>query len=64
MMLDHNGVVHRRVVSTFSCEHARPRLPLIEAVRFAESLRILAQSSDLPKNMDQRRDHRQCRTNN
>ena len=35
----HNGVVHRRVASTCSCEHARARLPLIEAVRFAEILR-------------------------
>ena len=36
-----------------SCEHARIRLPLIEAERFAESLRKLAQASDLQKNMDQ-----------
>ena len=45
---EHNGMVHRRVASTCSCEHARARLPLIEAVPFAESLRKLAQSSDLP----------------
>ena len=50
---EHNGVVQCRVTSTWSCEHARARLPLIEAVRFAESLRKLAQSSDLQKNMDQ-----------
>ena len=49
----HNGVLHRRVASTCSFEHAKARLPLIEAVRFAESLRKLAQSSDLKKNMDQ-----------
>ena len=42
-----------RVATTCPCEHARARLPLIEAVRFAESLRKLAQSSDLHKNMDQ-----------
>ena len=46
---ERNGVVHRRVASTCSCEHARVRLPLIEAVRFAESLRKLAQSSGLQK---------------
>ena len=34
---EHDGVVHRRVPSTCSCEHARARLPLIEAVHFAES---------------------------
>ena len=34
------------------------------AVRFAEGLRKLAQSSDLKKNMDQWRDREQCRTNN
>ena len=45
--------MHRRVASTCSCEHARGRLPLIEAVRFAESLRKPAHSSDLQKNMDQ-----------
>ena len=50
---DLNGVEHRRVTSTCSCVHARAHLPLIEAVRFAESLRKLAQSSDLQKNMDQ-----------
>ena len=50
---DHDGVVHCRVAFTCSCEHARARLPLIEAVRFAESLRKLAESSDLQKNMDQ-----------
>ena len=50
---EHNGMVHRRVIFTCSCEHARARLSLIEAVRFAESLRELAQSSDLQKNMDQ-----------
>ena len=50
---EHNGVVHRRVASTCSCEHASARLPLIEAVRFAESLRKLFQPSDLQKNMDQ-----------
>ena len=50
---EHNGVVHRRVSSTCSCEHTRARLPLIEAVRFAESLRKLAQLSELQKNMDQ-----------
>ena len=33
----HNGVVHHRVASTCSCEHGRARLPLIEAVRFAEN---------------------------
>ena len=48
-----NGLVHCRVAFTCSCEHARARLPLIEAVRFAESLRKQAQSSDLQKNMDQ-----------
>ena len=36
-----------------SCAHARARHPLIEAVRFAESLRKLSQSSDIKKNMDQ-----------
>ena len=46
---EHNGVMHCRVASTCSYEHARARLPLIEAVRFAESLRKLAQSSDLLK---------------
>ena len=46
---DHNGVVHHRVASTCSCEHARARLLSIEAVRFAESLRKLAQSSNLRK---------------
>ena len=50
---EHNGVVHRRVASTCSCENTRARLPLIEAVRFAESFRKLAQSSDHQKNMDQ-----------
>ena len=50
---EHNGVVHRRVASTCSCEHARARLSLIEAVRFAESLCKLSQSSDFQKNMDQ-----------
>ena len=45
--------MHRRVASTCSYEHVRARLPLIDAVRFAESLRKLAQSSDLKKNMDQ-----------
>ena len=50
---EHNGVVHRRVASTCSCEHARARFPIIKAVRFAESLRKLAQLSDLQKNMDQ-----------
>ena len=49
----HNRVVLRRIVSTRSCEHARARLPLIEAVRLAESLRTLAQSNDIQKNMDQ-----------
>ena len=39
---EHNGVVHRRVAFICSCEHARARLPLIEAVRFAESFRKLA----------------------
>ena len=42
---EHYGVVHRRVASTCSCEHESVRLPLIETVRFAESLRKLAQSS-------------------
>ena len=50
---EHDGVVHQRVASTCSCEHARARLSLIEAVRFAGSLLNLAQSSDLQKNMDQ-----------
>ena len=50
---EHNGVVHRRVTSTCSYEHAKVRLRLIEAVRLAESLRKLAQSSDLQKNMHQ-----------
>ena len=50
---EHNGVVHHRVASTFSCEHARARLPLNEAVRFAESMLKLAESSDLQKSMDQ-----------
>ena len=50
---EENGVVDRRVASTCSSEHARARLPLIEAVRFAESLCKLAQSSDLQSNMDQ-----------
>ena len=48
---EHNGVVHCRVASTCSCEHARARLPFIEAVRFAESLRKLSQLSDLQKNI-------------
>ena len=61
---EHNRVVHRRVAFTCSCKHARARLPLIEAVRFAKTSRKLAQSSDLQKNMDQWRDRRQCRTNN
>ena len=39
---EHNGVVHRHVASTCSCEHARARLPLIEEVRFVESLHKLA----------------------
>ena len=42
-----------RVASTCSCEHASARLPLIEAERFAESFRKLAQSGDLQKNMNQ-----------
>ena len=50
---EHNRVVQRRVTSTCSCEHARARLPFIEAVCFAESLRKLAQSSDLQKNIDE-----------
>ena len=50
---EHNGVVDRRVASTCSCEHARARLLLIKEVHFVESLRKLAQSSDLQKNMDQ-----------
>ena len=50
---EHNGVVHRYVASTCSCEHARARLLSIEAVRFTESLRKLAQSSDLQKNVEQ-----------
>ena len=49
----HNGMVYRRVASTCSCEHARARLPLIEAVRFAESLRKLAHSSELQKNIQE-----------
>ena len=50
---EHNGVVHCRVASTCSCEYARARLPLIMAVCFAESLRKLAQSSDLQKNINE-----------
>ena len=50
---EHNGVVHRRVASTCSCEHARACLPLIVAVTFAESLRKLAESIELQKNIDQ-----------
>ena len=50
-------MVHRRVASTCLCEHARAHLPLIEAVRFAQSLRKLAQTRDLQKNMDQCRDN-------
>ena len=50
---EHNGVMHRRMASTCSCEHARARLPLIEAVRFAEILRKLAQPNDLQENMIQ-----------
>ena len=50
---EHNGVVHRRVAFTCSCEHARASVPLIEAVRFAENLRKLSQSSYLQKTMDQ-----------
>ena len=50
---EHNGVSHRRVASTYSSEHAMARLPLIDAVRFAESLRKIAQSSYPQKNMDQ-----------
>ena len=46
---EHNRVVHRRVAFTCSCEHAKARLPLIEAVRIAESLLKLAQSSKLQK---------------
>ena len=61
---EHNGVVHRRVTSTCSYEHARARRPLIEAVRLAENLRKLAQSSNLHENMDQWRDRRQRRNNN
>ena len=49
---EYYGVVRRRVASTCSCEHARARLPLIEVVRFAESLGKLTQSSELQKNMD------------
>ena len=41
---EHNGVANCRVATTCSCEHARARLLLIEAVRFAESLRKLSQS--------------------
>ena len=38
-------------VETFecSCEHGRAGFPLIEAIRFAKSLRKLSQSSDLKK---------------
>ena len=50
---EYNAVVPCRVASTCSCESARVRLPTIEAVRFSKSLRQLAQSSDLQKNMDQ-----------
>ena len=46
---EHNGVVHRHVAFTCLCKYVRARLPLIEAVRFAESLRKLAQSGDLKK---------------
>ena len=53
VITEHNEVVHRCVASTCLCEHARARLPLIEAVRFTECLRKLAQSSDLQKNTDQ-----------
>ena len=38
-------------ISFITC--ARARLPLIEAIRYAESLRKLAQSTDLQQNMDQ-----------
>ena len=50
---EHNGMVHRRVASTCSCEHAGTHLLLIGAVGFAEYLRELIQSSDLQKNMNQ-----------
>ena len=46
---EYNGVVHRRVASACSCKDARARLPLIEGVHFAESLRKHTQSSDLKK---------------
>ena len=49
----HDGVVHPRVASTCSCEHIGVSLPLIEAERFAESLRKLSLSSDPQKNMEQ-----------
>ena len=43
--------LRRSQIHYFKWNHAR--LPLIEAVPFAESLRELAQSSDLQKNMNQ-----------
>ena len=44
----------RLIQTTFiQKSHARARLALIEAVRFTKTLRKLAQSSDLQKNMDQ-----------
>ena len=46
-------VVHRRVASTCSYEHARTRLPTIQVVQFAERLRKIVQSSELKKNNDQ-----------
>ena len=57
-------MVHRRVASACLCEHTGARVPLIEGVRVAESLRKLTQSSDPQKNMDQLRGRRKCRTNN
>ena len=50
---EHDGVVHRRVAPTCSCAREGARVLLIEAVRFAESLCKLAQSSNLQTNMDQ-----------
>ena len=46
---ENNGAVPRLVASVCSCEHARARLPLIEAIRFAESLRKLAQPATFKK---------------
>ena len=42
---EHNGVLHRRVASTYSCEHAKARLPLIFTFPVFAKLALSAKST-------------------